>query len=154
MTKIPKTKLHLKVEVPCIEKNEDTTSAMYFAKVYMRDFPNSKYMMMLSDILAESNKKCNEVHPTLKFSTDTRGWYFGWKETVKVRCTDTDEYNKDLGKKALLAKIEVKANSVYRRLMQELDDITCDLHKDNILYKLSKVNREIAKQKEYIKKNF
>lgn len=154
MTKIPKTKLHLKVEVPCIEKNEDTTSAMYFAKVYVSEFPNKRYMMMLSDTLAESSKKCNEVHPTLKFTTDTRGRYFGWKETVKVRCHDSDKYSEEVGKKALLAKIEVKANSVYRRLMQELDDITCKLHKDNILYKLSKVNREIAKQKEYIKKNF
>lgn len=158
MTKISKEKLYLHVEVPCIEyevtsEGKGIIEARYFAKVYPHEFPNRRIMMILSQLLAESSKKCNEVFKDLKYSTDTRGYYFGWAEDVVVRNHESDDYNEEIGKKAVLAKVEVKSLEVYRRLIDQMYEIgriaLLDLHD-----KYYKSSKEIAKQKEYIKKTF
>lgn len=158
MTKIDKHKLYLHVEVPCVEyevtsEGRGITKARYFAKVYLQEFPNRRVMRVLSHLLAESNKKCNEVFKDLKYSTDTRGHYFGWAEDVIVRNHEDDEYNEEVGKKAVLAKVEVKSLKVYRRLINEMYEIGRNALLD-LQHKNHKSSREIAKQKEFIKKKF
>lgn len=110
-------------------------------------------MRVLSHLLAESNKKCNEVFKDLKYSTDTRGHYFGWSEDVIVRNHEDDEYSEEVGKKAVLAKVEVKSLEVYRRLINAMYEIGRSVLLD-LQHKNHKSGREIGKQKEYIKKNF
>lgn len=158
MSKIDKHKLYLRVEVPCVEyeltsEGKGITKARYFAKVYPQEFPNRRVMRVLAHLLAESNKKCNEVHKDLKYSTDTRGHYFGWEEDVIVRNHEDDEYSEEVGKKAVLAKVEVKSLEVYRRLIDKMYEIGRNALLD-LQHKNHKSGREIAKQKQYIKKNF
>lgn len=158
MSKINKEKLYLHVEVPCVEyeltsEGKGMTKTRYFAKVYPQEFPNRRIMRVLSHLLAESNKKCNEVFKDLKYSSDTRGYYFGWAEDVIVRNHEDDEYNKEVGKKAVLAKVEVKSLEVYRRLIDAMYEIGRNALLD-LQHKNHKSSREIAKQKEYIKKSF
>lgn len=153
MSKITKEKLYLHVEVPCVETEGSVTKAMYFAKVYPQDFPNRRVVRVLSHLLAESDKKCNEVHKTLVFQTDTNGWYFGWQEEVSVKRNENDEDNPQKAEKALYSKIELHSMKVYRRLICKMDSIgrTALL---SLQRKTHKVSREIAKQKQYIKKTF
>lgn len=158
MSKIDKEKLYLHVEVPCVEyeltsEGRGITNARYFAKVYPQEFPNRRVMRVLSHLLAESNKKCNEVHKDLKYSTDTRGYYFGWAEDVTVKNCESDEYSEEAGKKAVLAKVEVKSLEVYRRLINQMYEIGRSALLD-LQHKNHKSSREIAKQKQYIKKSF
>lgn len=158
MSKINKEKLYLHVEVPCVEheltsEGNGMTKARYFAKVYPQEFPNRRVIRVLSHLLAESNKKCNEVFKDLKYSSDTRGYYFGWAEDVIVRNHEDDEYNEEVGKKVVLAKVEVKSLEVYRRLIDQMYEIGRNALLD-LQHKNHKSSREIAKQKEYIKKSF
>lgn len=158
MSKINKEKLYLHVEVPCVEyeltsEGKGITKARYFAKVYPQEFPNRRVMRVLSHLLAESNKKCNEVHKDLKYTADTRGHYFGWAEDVIVKNHEGDEYSEKVGKKAVLAKVEVKSLEVYRRLINQMYEIGRDVLLD-LQHKNHKSSREIAKQKQYIKEKF
>lgn len=158
MSKINKEKLYLHVEVPCVEyelssEGKGITKARYFAKVYPQEFPNRRVMRVLSHLLAESNKKCNEVFKDLKYTADTRGHYFGWAEDVTVINNENDEYSEEVGKRAVLAKVEVKALEVYHRLIEQMYVIgwysLLDL--ENKYYKSE---REMKKQKKYIKEKF